>query len=398
MKLFATPYIYYYTACLIYILSAVICGIVRWFHMCHPYDRKADYFYPGRRQATFFFSALLLQIPYLLYPSSLEAWTFVRIFGILYYPVCFSMLFLRFFHGEERHKHMRRATIAILPMSLLLLEFVEASGGGLFSETMKKAILYVIGSVGLCCTVYLANVTQWLKKRINNYQQNHYSNDEDFPYNFALQVLYIPLVWVLVMWVVFLTDSPTMKSVADLMCAVMHVWLLINILHPHWSLQPKQTKTIEKQQNALVDEIIMIRDKEADRQTNNISKKSPKAERLTPEQKEELREKVIAMIKEQELFKQPNLTTDNMANLMGSNSTYIYEAFGKNKGGTFYQIVNKMRVEYCKELLYKNPNLDQYDLMVCCGFNSLSTFYRVFKTFTGKTPKAWIRVKHNGEK
>lgn len=93
MNISATGYLYCYTACLIYILSSVICGVIRWFHMCHPYDRNADYFYPGRKQALFFYSALLLQLPYLLWPDSPDTWTYVRVFGMLYYPVCFLCCF-----------------------------------------------------------------------------------------------------------------------------------------------------------------------------------------------------------------------------------------------------------------------------------------------------------------
>lgn len=33
---------FYSLACYTYILSGVICGVVRWFHMCHPFDRGGE--------------------------------------------------------------------------------------------------------------------------------------------------------------------------------------------------------------------------------------------------------------------------------------------------------------------------------------------------------------------
>ena len=36
-----------YSACLILIVTGLICSVIRWCHMCHPYNQKADYFYPS---------------------------------------------------------------------------------------------------------------------------------------------------------------------------------------------------------------------------------------------------------------------------------------------------------------------------------------------------------------
>lgn len=389
----------YYTACLIYILSSVICGVIRWFHMCHPYDRNADYFYPGRKQALFFYSALLLQLPYLLWPDSPDTWTYVRVFGMLYYPVCFSMLFLRYFRGEQHHKKLRRALISVLPLAWIVFGFVQAIIGGLGFRTSWTGWIDLAIVIGMVYTSYLMRIVWWLRQKIRLYQQNHYSNDEDFPYRFARRVLFVPLVWQMAMWVLFVTDSPSVKVVVDLLCSIMHVWLLILILHPHWNLTLEETQEVERQQNALMNEIVTMRQQATEADSievavdKNPSILEPRQQKhFSDEHKKALREKVITLIKDKELFKQPNLKLNDLAAEVGSNCTYLYKAFSQDKQqGTFYHIVNAMRVQRCKELLLKNPAIDQYDLMAGSGFNSISTFYRVFKTFTGHTPKMWVK-------
>ena len=92
--------IFYSDVCLIFIVTGIICAVVRWFHMCRPYDQEADYYYPARRQVTFFCAAVILQLPYFLCPMSEAAWQYVRIFSIIFYPCCFSMLFQRYFHRK----------------------------------------------------------------------------------------------------------------------------------------------------------------------------------------------------------------------------------------------------------------------------------------------------------
>ena len=387
MNISATGYLYCYTACLIYILSSVICGVIRWFHMCHPYDRNADYFYPGRKQALFFYSALLLQLPYLLWPDSPDTWTYVRVFGMLYYPVCFSMLFLRYFRGEQHHKKLRRALISVLPLAWIVFGFVQAIIGGLGFRTSWTGWIDLAIVIGMVYTSYLMRIVWWLRQKIRLYQQNHYSNDEDFPYRFARRVLFVPLVWLMAMWVLFVTDSPSVKVVVDLLCSIMHVWLLILILHPHWNLTLEETQEVERQQNALMNEIVTMRQQATEADSIEVAvDKNPSI--LEPRQQKHFSDEHKKALRE----KQPNLKLNDLAAEVGSNCTYLYKAFSQDKQqGTFYHIVNAMRVQRCKELLLKNPAIDQYDLMAGSGFNSISTFYRVFKTFTGHTPKMWVK-------
>lgn len=75
---FASPDIFYALACFTYIIVGITCGIIRWCHMCQPYDKQADFFYPARRQVTFYFAATVLQFPYILCPHDADLWFYVR--------------------------------------------------------------------------------------------------------------------------------------------------------------------------------------------------------------------------------------------------------------------------------------------------------------------------------
>lgn len=117
--IFTQPENFYSLACYTYILSGVICAVVIWFHMCRPFDQRSDYFYPARRQVTFFYAATALQLPYMLCPGDPGSWFFARSFGILYYPVCFALLYHRFFH--MRHLWSKKLSIAYFCSPFLLL-------------------------------------------------------------------------------------------------------------------------------------------------------------------------------------------------------------------------------------------------------------------------------------
>ena len=61
-----------------YILSALFFAAVRWFHVCQPYQKQVDYYFPGRRVVVFFNLLTLITFPYVLWPSSPDAWLLVK--------------------------------------------------------------------------------------------------------------------------------------------------------------------------------------------------------------------------------------------------------------------------------------------------------------------------------
>ena len=61
-------------------------------------------------------------------------------------------------------------------------------------------------------------------------------------------------------------------------------------------------------------------------------------------------------------------------------------------GKSFTEYVNGLRIEYAKSLLLdKSKGLTMSEISEEAGFTHETSFYRNFKSFTGKTPKEWIK-------
>lgn len=100
-----SPDRFFSDACLIYIIAGLFCAIIRRMHICHPYGgARADYYYPARRELILFFAGMMLQLPYVFFPSDPATWMYIRIFGTLYYPVGFILLMRRYFDRYKLHK------------------------------------------------------------------------------------------------------------------------------------------------------------------------------------------------------------------------------------------------------------------------------------------------------
>lgn len=270
--IFTQPENFYSLACYTYILSGVICAIVRWFHMCRPFDQRSDYFYPARRQVTFFYAATALQLPYMLCPGDPGSWFFARSFGILYYPVCFALLYHRFF--QMRHLWSKKLSIAYFCSPFLLL-------GALFVIVVfhqndlllpyKRLWECIMVCVSILLTYRLVKECRWVAKKVESYHTQNYSNESDFPFTFAKNMLYLPAVWLIVMWTLFLLDNQMVKAFIDLIMAAWHVLLLCRILHPSRPVSSKRNiddmKTIEDenmerilQENELLEKVVEATD------------------------------------------------------------------------------------------------------------------------------------------
>lgn len=270
--IFTQPENFYSLACYTYILSGVICAVVRWFHMCRPFDQRSDYFYPARRQVIFFFAATALQLPYMLCPGDPGSWFFARSFGILYYPVCFALLYHRFF--QMRHLWSKKLSIAYFCSPFLLL-------GALFVIVVfhqndlllphKRLWECIMVCVSILLTYRLVKECRWVAKKVESYHTQNYSNESDFPFTFAKSMLYLPAVWLIVMWTLFLLDNQMFKAFIDLIMAAWHVLLLCHILHPSRPVSSKRSiddmKTIENenmerilQENELLEKVVETTD------------------------------------------------------------------------------------------------------------------------------------------
>ena len=84
-------------------------------------------------------------------------------------------------------------------------------------------------------------------------------------------------------------------------------------------------------------------------------------------------------------FLNPRLRLSDVAKAVGSNRSYVSHYFNSELETTFFDYVNGLRVEYACGLL--SNTTDSIDAVaVSSGFNSPSTFYRVFSKVKGCTP------------
>ena len=92
-------------------------------------------------------------------------------------------------------------------------------------------------------------------------------------------------------------------------------------------------------------------------------------------------ERIIALVENDKIYLQPDLKLDDVAQMMHTNRTYIYQAVNQQMGISFNEFINRYRIAHAKRLMDSDPTLSMNDVALQSGFASLSSFYRNMKKY-----------------
>lgn len=97
---------------------------------------------------------------------------------------------------------------------------------------------------------------------------------------------------------------------------------------------------------------------------------------------------VQRLFEEDKIYLNPKLKLSDVALAVGTNRTYLSRYFNRQNGQTFYDYVNTYRIQYAENLL-KSTNFPLPEIAIKSGFNSISTFRRVFFASFGCSPNKY---------
>jgi AraC-like DNA-binding protein len=98
-------------------------------------------------------------------------------------------------------------------------------------------------------------------------------------------------------------------------------------------------------------------------------------------------------MKTNQLYKNPELKLSDLATASNIPSHHISQTLNQLKETSFFTYVNRYRVKAVIEKLNNNQHHTITLLAIAeeCGFNSQSSFYRIFKSVTGHTPNSYLK-------
>ena len=345
-------------AAAMFVAVGLAMAAVRWFHLCRPYDRHPDYYYPGRPFIVGVYLCVLLLVPYVLHPESPDAWYLARLY---FFPVilCHFCIFLYSYFGSVMQWRKWRVPILILvtPVALALLVafgLAIVPGDQISGEAIRIAnfILYLLGSIQtLSCLALMVIVLRWAQK----FDEDDFSNPADFPVVFARRWSVMILANMVMCWVGALANSPALLAVVMLLYAASKVIFIISALHPHRNGPVGEDATPE-------DESV------ADAQGRPTS--------FSRNRDQEILAAIRIVVEDQQAYLDSHLTLQDVADRCGYSRTTI-SALVKSEYGGFFAYVNRLRLQHMDAYQRQYPGASLQEAVEESGFRSRQAYYNV---------------------
>lgn len=96
-----------------------------------------------------------------------------------------------------------------------------------------------------------------------------------------------------------------------------------------------------------------------------------------------------AWLDKEKPYLNPDFQLTDLRQVLPLNRTYLSQLINTEYGCTFYQFVNRRRIDEAKRMKIEHPDWTIQEICQRCGFSSPRVFYRTFARETGMTPKEW---------
>lgn len=109
---------------------------------------------------------------------------------------------------------------------------------------------------------------------------------------------------------------------------------------------------------------------------------------ITGEEIEKVTQAMLAYLTEAKPYLNPEYSLQQMASDLNISRHKLSQVINSGQNKNFFKLVNEYRIREAKKMLL-NPAYDHYSILgigYACGFNSKSSFNRLFKEETGCTP------------
>jgi len=118
---------------------------------------------------------------------------------------------------------------------------------------------------------------------------------------------------------------------------------------------------------------------------------------LSNDQLLDYKQRLDQNMRSRQLFLSPDLTLPKLAETVDCSVNHLSQVINSGFGVSFFDYLNRYRIEHAKELLtrFDSPGSAILNVAFTVGFNSNSAFYAAFKKYVGQTPAQYRRSQRN---
>ncbi len=357
MDFILQPYVAFFAITLLHFFSALYFAVVRWCHVCAPYQQNPDYYYPARKWLTVMHLFVVCEIPYLLNPANDACFLSATMVLAWNYPL--SAVIVCYTYFRERVAKSTPLMWMVVPLMLSQVCYsVVALVVPNFCLQYYSYIVVIVSTVSFILFALLAIYCYTLFNRVRQICLDNYSDVEHFPIHMA----WIALVSMGAIFVFtslpLLTQSRVVLAVVQTLLSFWHVFFLIYILHSQ--VQPKESLGFDEYMDVV--------------EEDSVESTPPSVE-----------ERILQQLKMYMVTERPYLnshfTAVELATALGTNRTYLTNAI-KREYQSFYHLVNSYRLDYAQQIRQEEPDIKGEVLAIRSGFGSYRSYVRALNALS----------------
>lgn len=358
-----TTHLLLYTATFAFIITNLYGWVLKWFFHPKAYADDIQRLFPARKSVGALYLMQVFEVPYLIYVGEPDALLFVNAFAMLIFsPQMMVMCDDYFFQGLSRKRSglwiYVPAAIILVPLLLHVFKIITLPDG--YREWTFLAVTIVFFA-NLWLSVSMALKIGRGIRRVN---EAVYADTEDFPVRLAQYIQWLPTTIYLMVAVCFYADNVWVKFTRDVVFTMLNTWFCIFTLNPWRSVLTEQEHDILKQDDAST------------------------TFRLSDDRYEDLSARLSHFMKHDRIFTERHICIDTLIKELGTNANYLAEVIKRNGYQSFYDMINRHRVELAVELINQHSDMKLLDIAEQCGFSSQASMNKAFKQVGKPSPSA----------
>ena len=106
---------------------------------------------------------------------------------------------------------------------------------------------------------------------------------------------------------------------------------------------------------------------------------------------DELIQRIEALMYDEQLFRNPELTIRDVARELATNRLYISRAINTTFGYSFTVYLNRKRIEYSIAYMTEHPMMTMDGVAIESGFVSEKAFFHKFRQVMNDSPRSYMK-------
>lgn len=116
-------------------------------------------------------------------------------------------------------------------------------------------------------------------------------------------------------------------------------------------------------------------------------------DRINKQLSQKLYSEICRTLKKGKLYRNPKFTSQQLAELLNTNTRYIAAVVQLNTNDNFSNLLNTLRLADAEQMLLTSSEYSAEEIGLMAGFGSRQSFYRVFIKKHGIAPRQF-RIQH----